>query len=75
MDIIKIQQYYSWQESKICFIFQRYERYMNDLLLPLEDNMDNETEDIDIEYEIINDGREETAGIQKREYLADLLMQ
>jgi len=48
---------------------------MNDLLLPLEDDMDNETEDIDIECEIINDGREETAGIQKREYLADLLMQ
>ena len=47
---------------------------MNDLL-PLEDDMDSEMEDIDIECEIINDGREETAGIQKREYLADLLMQ
>jgi hypothetical protein len=49
---------------------------MNDLLsLEDDDNMDREIEGIDIECEIINDGREETAGSQKREYLADFLMQ
>ena len=40
-----------------------------------EDDMDREIEDIDIEFEAVNDRREETAGTQKREYLANLLMQ
>jgi hypothetical protein len=44
-------------------------------LLSSEDDLDSEIEDIDIEFEAVNDRREETAGTQKREYLANLLMQ
>lgn len=47
---------------------------LNDLL-PSEDDGDREIEEIDSEFETVNDGSEETAGIQQSEYLADLLMQ
>jgi len=42
----------------------------------LPDDIDREIEDNtdDDEYEEANERREETAGVQKREYLADLLM-
>ncbi|GES86159.1 putative nuclease HARBI1 [Rhizophagus clarus] len=63
-----------------CCILHNFCIDMNDLL-SLEDDINREIEeieeDIDIysEFEAENDGREETAGTQKREYLADLLMQ
>ena len=39
----------------------------------LSEDIDREIEDDD-EYEVANERREETAGVQKREYLANLLM-
>ncbi|GES83228.1 putative nuclease HARBI1 [Rhizophagus clarus] len=63
-----------------CCILHNFCIDMNDLL-SLEDDINREIEeieeDIDIysEFEAENDGREEIAGTQKREYLADLLMQ
>jgi hypothetical protein len=55
-----------------CCILHNFCIDMNDFL-SLEDNIDREIEnDID---EAVNDEREEIAGSQKREYLANLLMQ
>jgi nuclease HARBI1 len=47
---------------------------MNDLL-PLEDDIDSEIENIEIEHNEIDNEREEMAGNLKREYLANFLMQ